>query len=237
MPHGPTELSALERQPSARAFIEHARRRRHDFALQPSDVEPLTEILRALDGLPLAIELAAGHVTLMPVAAVRERLGRALDLTNGRQGDEDERQRTLRLTIDWSYRLLTPEEQALLRALAVFPGGTDLLTVEEVAADVVPGAHPLEILQRLVDASLVVVDASMTRYRLLFTVRTFLLERLSALGESDAAERRLVEWARLAAEEIGAGLLSAEESTADRRSAVIDLAKSELASVSAGQGH
>jgi len=100
VPRGPADFATLERQPSARAFVEHARRRRHGFALEPDDAEPLVEILRALDGLPLAIELAAGHVALMPVAAVRERLGRALDLTNGRLGDEDERQRTLRLTID-----------------------------------------------------------------------------------------------------------------------------------------
>ena len=153
----------------------------------------------------------------MPVAAVRERLGRALDLTNGRLGDEDERQRTLRLTIDWSYRLLTEDEQSLLRALATFPGGTDLATVEEIAADVVPDADPLEVLQRLVDASLVVVDPTLTRYHLLFTVRAFLLDRLGELNERDAAESRFLQWARRAAVEIGAGLMSVEEAAADRR--------------------
>ena len=217
VPRVATDLATLERQPSARAFVEHARRRRHDFVLEPADAEPLVEILQALDGLPLAIELAAGHVALMPVAAVRERLGRALDLTNGRLGDEDERQRTLRLTIDWSYRLLTDQEQSFLRALAVFPGGTDLATVEEIAADVVPAADALETLQRLVDASLVVVDPTLTRYHLLFTVRAFLLDRLAELGEIQAAETRFLHWATRAAEELGVALMSAEEATADRR--------------------
>ncbi len=211
------DLHALQRQPSVRAFVEHARRRRQGFALTPADVEPLVEIVRALDGLPLAIELAAGHVTMMPVSAVRDRLGRALDLTSGRREDEDERQRTLRLTIDWSYRLLTDDEQSMLRALAVFPGGTDLPTVEKIAGEVVPASDPLEILQRLVDFSLVAVDPTLTRYRLLFTVRAFLVDRLTDRGELEAAESRFLAWALRTAREIGEGVHSLDEPAADRR--------------------
>ncbi len=134
-------------------------------------------MLRRLDGLPLGIELAARQVAVMPLRAVRERLDRALDLSTGRQGPEDERQRTLRATIDSSYRLLTADEQWLLRAIAPFVGGVDLATVE-VLAEPLEG-DPLDLLHRLVDSSLLVADAESARYRLLFTVRAFLVDEIT----------------------------------------------------------
>ena len=183
VPGTTTDLAHAERQASVRAFVEHARRHRNGFTLQPEDVAPLVEVLRHLDGLPLAIELVAGQAAMMPISAVRDRLGRALDLHTGVAGPEDDRQRTLRGTIAWSYELLDDAERALLRAIAPFPGGVDLSGVESLAAYAVPGQDPLPLLQRLVDASLVVVDQSLTRYRLLFTVRAFLLDELTTRGE------------------------------------------------------
>lgn len=161
--------------------------------------------------------LAAGEATLMPISAVRERLGRALDLHTGAGDADDQRQRTLRRTIRWSYDLLAAKEQALLCSLAPFPGGVDLDAIERLALEVVPGVDPLPVLHRLVDASLVSVDRSMIRYRLLFTVRAFLLDELATRGELGAAESRFLTWATEAADEIGTGLFSPNEAEADRR--------------------
>ena len=134
VPRAVGDLDSLRRQPGVRAFVEHARRRRPGYELAPDDIGDLVEVLRRLDGLPLGIELAARQVAVMPLRAVRERLDRALDLATGRQGQEDERQRTLRATIDSSYRLLGDDQRQLLRAMAPFPGGVDLATVEKLAA-------------------------------------------------------------------------------------------------------
>jgi predicted ATPase len=211
------DLASLERQPSVRAFLEHARRRDRGFELTAVDAVPLVEILQHLDGLPLAIELVAGQVAMLPLTAVRDRLGRSLDLATVGDGHEDDRQRTLRLTIRWSYDRLTSGQQALLRAVAAHPGGVDLATIEELADEVAPGHDPVRLLHGLVDASLLDVDPGRTRYRLLFTVRAFLLEEVGVLGETADAEDRFLRWAVRAAEEIGAGLYATSEAQADRR--------------------
>ena len=85
-PHVVDDLAALVRQPSVRAFLEHARRHDHHYELTAADTEPLVEILNHLDGLPLAIELVARQVAVLPLAAIRDRLGRALDLSRARTG-------------------------------------------------------------------------------------------------------------------------------------------------------
>ena len=184
VPREVTDLDALRRQPGVRAFVEHARRRAHGYDLAAADAADLVEVLRRLDGLPLGIELAARQVAVMPMRAVRERLDRALDLATGRQGPEDARQRTLRASIASSYELLGEPEQRLLRALASFPGGVDLATVEALAGG---DGDPLDLLHALVDASLLVADAASGRYRVLFIVRAFLTDTVEALGEADAA--------------------------------------------------
>lgn len=217
VPGTTTDLANAERQASVRAFVEHARRHRSGYRLEADDVVPLVEVLRQLDGLPLAIELVAGQVALMPVAAVRDRLGRALDLHTGVAGPGDERQRTLRGTIGWSYALLGEPEQALLRSMAPYPGGVDLVTVESLALDAVPGHDPLHLLRRLVDASLVAVDQSLTRYRLLFTVRAFLLDELAQRDELAGAEDRFLRWAVETARGIGSDVFGPHEAVADRR--------------------
>ncbi len=193
VPRDTVDLDALRRQPAVQAFLEHARRRRADFDLDVADAADLVEVLRRLDGLPLGIELAARQVSVMPVRAVRERLDRALDLVTGAPGREDDRQRSLRATIASSYRLLGEPERRLLRALAPFPGGVDLAGVEHLAAIAAPESDSLDLLHPLVDSSLLVTDAAAGRYRLLFTVRAFLLDELVAEGERDVAEERFLE--------------------------------------------
>lgn len=215
VPRDVTDLAALCRQPGVRAFVEHARRRRTDFELTSEEAPDLVEVLRRLDGLPLGIELAARQVAVMPLRAVRERLDRALDLSTGRQGPEDERQRTLRATIDSSYRLLTPDEQWLLRAIAPFIGGVDLATVEALAEPM--EGDPLDLLHRLVDSSLLVANAESARYRLLFTVRAFLVDEMVRLGETEEAHVRFVARCRLIAEDIGERMLGPDEAATNRR--------------------
>ncbi len=216
VPRDASDLEALLRHPGVRAFIEHARRRRSDYQLDPEDAPHLVEVLRQLDGLPLGIELAARQVTVMPLSAVRERLDRALDLATGSHAGDDERQHTLRATINSSYRLLDDDEQRLLRAMAPFPGGVDLETVEALAAAVAQTVEPLDLLHRLVDASLVVADATSARYRLLFTVRAFLTDELRREGELTAAEERFLGRCLALAQDVGERLHGPDEPAADR---------------------
>lgn len=220
VPRDATDPAALDRHDAVRAFVEHARRRRPDFDVATVDPDDLVEVLRRLDGLPLGIELAARQVAVMPLRDVRERLDRALDLATGRGDRDDERQRTLRATIDSSYCLLAPGEQALLRALAPFPGGADLATVEAVAADLgtaVDVADPVDTLHRLVDVSLLTADPVSGRYRLLYTVRAFLLDELTRLGELEAAEERFLDRCLAVAEDVGRRIMGPEEVAMDAR--------------------
>lgn len=215
VPRDGADLASLRRHASVRAFVEHARRLRPEFELTPEDAPDLIDVLRRLDGLPLAIELAARQVAVMPVRAVRERLDRALDLSTGRTGVEDVRQRTLRSSIDSSYRLLSGEAQRLLRAIAPFVGGVDLATVEDLAGQL--DGDPLDLLHLLVDSSLLDADAGRGRYGLLFTVRAFLVDEATRLGEVADADARFVERSRVIAEEIAASMFGPAEAATDRR--------------------
>jgi predicted ATPase/DNA-binding SARP family transcriptional activator len=217
VPRDASDLVVLRRQPGVRAFVEHARRVRAGFDLEDSDAADLVEVLRRLDGLPLGIELAARQVALMPLRSVRDRLDRALDLGTGRGGSGDDRQRTLRATIDSSYRLLTRDEQRLLRALAPFPGGVDLATLEGLATGLALPGEPVDLLHRLVDGSLLSAEPASGRYRLLFTVRSFLLDELDREGELADAEARFMERCLAVAEDIGVRILGPDEKEMDRR--------------------
>ncbi len=218
VPRPDADPDALRRHPAVRAFLEHARHRRGHLDLSADDLIELVEVLHRLDGLPLGIELAARQVSLMSLREVRGRLDRALDLTTGRVSPgDDRRQYTLRATIDSSYRLLTDVERGLLRRLAVFPGGVDLATVERLAADGAGATDPVDLLHRLVDASLVTADPEEGRYGLLFTVRDFLLEQLRARGELDGAEEAFVNRCLQVARELRDTMVGPDEARADRR--------------------
>jgi len=219
LPRDTSRLQELAQQPSVRAFLAHAdRRQRGGFALSSDNAAAVIEVIRRLDGLPLAIELAAGQLTVLPIAALQQRLGRALDALAADRPDDETRHRTLRTTIDWSYRLLDDGERALLRAMATFPGGLDLDTVEGLAAETAGQVDPLVLLSRLVDSSLVVADQQAgARYSLLDTVRAYLLDTLDASGGRRAADQRFMRWARRTAQQIGQGLRSEAEPAADQR--------------------
>ncbi len=141
----------------------------------------ISELCRRLDNLPLAVELAAARTSVLSPAQILDRLGQRLDLLTGGR-DADPRQRTLRATIAWSYDLLTPDEQALFRRLAVFAGGCTLEAAEAVA-----GAD-LDTLQSLVDKSL--VRRTEDRFWMLETIREFAVEELTASDPADGTRRR-----------------------------------------------
>jgi predicted ATPase/DNA-binding winged helix-turn-helix (wHTH) protein len=149
-------------------------------------------ICRALDGIPLAIELAAARVPLLGVEGLRQRLGERLNLLTGGVRTVLRRHQTLRAALEWSHGLLDPDEQTVLRRLGVFAGGFALELAQAVVIDArIDRWAVLDLLGHLVDKSLVVVDsAEVPRYRLLETTRAFALEQLAAAGETAALLRR-----------------------------------------------
>lgn len=159
------------------------------------DLAMVNHIVRRLDGLPLAIELAAGRLSILSIADLHARLDRSLDLLSGPQSGADARHRTLRATLEWSHELLSDDEQRLFRNLAVFPGGVDLGTAESIARELGVSGDPVTVLGRLVDASMIELDPSTPpRYRMLEITRLFGRDRLHATDESFSAELRLVRW-------------------------------------------
>jgi predicted ATPase/class 3 adenylate cyclase len=183
------DLEVLRRSEAVSLFTQRATTARPDFVLDRSNAIPISEICARLDGLPLAIELAAARIGLLPPEAMLSRLERRLDLLQSRSTDRPDRQRTLRGAIDWSYDLLDEEEQVAFRRLAVFVGGWDLEDAEAVAPPDV--GDQLELLGRLVDHSLIVQEARAgePRFGMLETIREYGLDRLTRTGELDAIGR------------------------------------------------
>ena len=183
-------LPTLAQNPSVHLFVERAREARKEFVLTEGTAQSVAEICHRLDGLPLAIELAAARVRLLPVATIRTRLGSRLNLLTG--GAALTRQQTLRDTIDWSYELLSPAEQMAFRRLAVFLSGATVEAGEAILAVTDSDASPvLDVIAALADASLLHVEGTdleaAPRIRMLETIREFAGERLAASGEEVAA--------------------------------------------------
>ena len=169
-------------------FVERAQKIRSSFELTSANAEAIAAICRRVDGLPLAIELAAARLRVLSPEALLERLKHALDVLTSGTRDAPQRQQTLRATIDWSHSLLTESEQRLFRRMAVFPGGCTVADLEAVCAD--PGHSALDDLESLVDKALVEVGGQDERLRMLQTIREYARERLEASGESDALSLR-----------------------------------------------
>jgi predicted ATPase len=181
--------------PSVALFLERARRVRPDFETDGTPVATIATMVRRLDGMPLAIELAAGRLSSLSLGDLSRRLDRALDVLGGGPGG-DVRHGTLRTAIEWSYHLLPDDERRLFRALAVFPDGFDLAAAEAVARDVAPGTDPTAAVAHLVDASMLVATFDdVPRYRMLDMLRAYGIDRLTAANELEAATERLTRWA------------------------------------------
>ena len=217
LPRDAADAETYARQPSVAAFVEHAQRRDVGYRLTVEDGPVVADIVSRLDGLPLAIELAAGQAAAMSLPALRARLNRALHALAADRPPDQARHRTLHDTVEWSFRLLAPDEQLVLLTLAPMAGGADLDTIEAFAREVTQ-RDPLSILSRLVDSSLVVAPhAQDAHYTVLETVRAYLAEELEARGEHGASEARFLRWARMRAADLRRDLRSEREPEADRR--------------------
>jgi predicted ATPase len=175
-------------------FVDRARNVDSAFQLGADDVAVVAEICRRLDGLPLAIELAAARVNVLSVADLLQRLDERFDvLTGGRRRRSRDRQRTLRETVDWSYELLDDGERLAFERLSVFAGSFGLDGAEAIL-DGVPGADVLDLVEALVSKSLLTAAADLGgfhRYRYLETIRSYAEERLDARGSSSEIAERL----------------------------------------------
>lgn len=182
-------LAALAESPAVALFVERAAGHQPGFRLTPDNADAIAHICRRLDGIPLAIELAAARVTVLTVQQIAERLDNRFRLLRSNRRDALPRQQTLQALMDWSYDLLTGAEQALFRRLAVFAGGWTLEAAEAVCADLPEHAETLDLLGRLADKSLIVVKqaAGAARYDFLETARAYARHRLADPAEVAAA--------------------------------------------------
>lgn len=174
-------------------FSDRARRARPEFIITDDNISAVTEICRRLDGMPLAIELAAARVRALSLDEIVASLHDRFRLLTGGARTAVRRQQTLRASVDWSHALLTEPERILFRRLAVFMGGFDLDAAQAVAgATEVERFQVLDQLSLLVDKSLIIAEAAggRTRYRLLETVRQYALEKLGESGEADDVRAR-----------------------------------------------
>ncbi|MDP9176521.1 MAG: protein kinase [Gemmatimonadota bacterium] len=182
---GATKTDELLRCPSVALFVQRAEKVKPGFALSPANATSVVGICRSLDGLPLALELAAARVRILEPAVLLQRLDHALDLLSSGDRDLPVRQRTLRATISWSYSLLDEAEQRLLRSLSVFHEGWTLDAVEQVCFADDERWRAVDQLESLVEKGLVRVIGGGERYALLETIRAFAAEQLHAGGEVD----------------------------------------------------
>src|SRR6185369_1425440 len=176
LPQQRLALDALAQFASVRLFVDRAVAARPDFTITSDNAAAVADICHRLDGIPLALELAAARVRAMTVDKIAERLGDRFKLLARGDRTALPRQQTLRALIDWSYDLLDAAERSLFAKLSVFAGGFTLEAAEHVGED---GEHDvLEVLTSLVEKSLVSLDAEHQRYRMLETVRQYAAERL-----------------------------------------------------------
>jgi non-specific serine/threonine protein kinase len=183
---GEESLDAVLASDAVRLIRERARQHDREFELDAGNAALASAVVRQLDGMPLALELAAARLRSMSIADVHERLDQRFRLLTRGSRTATPRQQTLRATVDWSYELLDGSERELLCALSVFAGGFDLEAAEAVGqTGTIDPADVVDLLDALVDKSLVQADHSGTgiRYRLLETVRQYAAEQLAAAGE------------------------------------------------------
>lgn len=207
VPHAP---EALSRFAAVALFLERAKAVKHGFTLTKENSTAVAAICSRLDGLPLAIELAASRVKLLSPTAMLTRLESSLNLLTGGSRDLPVRQQTLRRTVNWSYSLLNAAEQSLVRRLSVFTGGCTLEAVEAVCDTMGDlGIDVLDGMSSMVDKSLIQQleqPGAEPRFLMLSTIREYALERLVESGEEFATRRAHAAYYIVMAEESGEGL-------------------------------
>lgn len=197
VPAAAASLGDLASNESVELFVSRAQGVQAGFALNGQNADVVGQICRSLEGIPLAIELAAARIRVLPPAEILKRLDDRLRLLGSTQRTGLAHHQTLRAMIDWSYDLLSHEEKILLARLGVFRGGWSMEAAEVVCeGGEIEGWHVLDLLSHLVDKSLIETDlhreagGDLARYRMLETIRTYAVEKLLASGDLDGAERR-----------------------------------------------
>jgi predicted ATPase len=215
VPSASAGVDALRMVDSVRLFSDRATAAKDDFALTDRNAAAVGVLCRRLDGIPLAIELAAARVRSLPPEELLARLDQRFKLLTRGSRAALERHQTLRSTIDWSYDLLDADERRALERLSVFAGGCDLRAAEAVLADdALDASDVVDVLGRLVDKSLLVADTSDgggVRYRLLESIRQYAQERLEASGGTETVRRRHAEHYAGVAETAGPHLRSKDQ--------------------------
>ena len=192
-----SDLGALAESDAVRLFVDRARAVSPGFSLNAENAAAIAKVCRRLDGIPLAVELAAARVRSLPPAQIADRLDDRFRLLTGGSRTALPRHRTLRAAMDWSFDLLSPPEQAVLPRLSVFAGSFSLDAAEWVASDdVVASEDVLDLLDRLIDRSLLQAEdgAAEARFRMLETVRDYAQERLAESGEAALRYERHRDW-------------------------------------------
>jgi predicted ATPase/DNA-binding SARP family transcriptional activator len=205
-------LGGLPSDAAVELFTDRAKAAKPEFVVDAKTAPIVDEICRRLDGLPLAIELAAARIRALPVTALAERLDDRFRLLTGGARTALPRHQTLRAVVEWSYDLLFDDERRLFARLSVFAGGCDLDAAEAICADDrLPGDEILDVIGRLIDKSLVVSDfaGSTARYSQLQTLWEYARERLADSGEADELRSRHAAWYLQVAEEARLGLRGA----------------------------
>lgn len=208
------DMDLAMKSESIMLFMDRARLADPCFEIGEQDVRPLVTISRRLDGIPLAIELAAAKVSVLGVKQIQERLDDRFALFGGMGGPAAERQRTLRATVSWSHDLLAPAEQILFRRLAVFPSHFSLEAAEHVCAmGDLKQVDILELLSRLVARSVVfsLDKEGERRFGMLETLRMFAREKLKEADEETAIMSGLIDWVESFATRAGQGLRGPDE--------------------------
>ena len=214
VPDEDATLDVLRVTDAVRLFVARAHATRSDFALTADNSGAITQVCRRLDGIPLAIELAAARVRSMTPGEIAARLDQRFRLLTGGSRTAASRHQTLRSAIDWSYDALDSSEQALLGRLAICVGGFDLSAAEAIAAgDDIDALDVDDAVGRLVEKSLVhTIDVGeATRYKLLETIREYAMERLEASGETALLRTRHAAYYTQFAQQAGAGLKGPDE--------------------------
>jgi len=213
---------AIGRCPAIALFVQRAQKVKPAFALTGANAATVADICRRLDGLPLAIELAAARARILEPVALLRRLDQALDLLTSGDRDLPLRQRTLRATISWSYSLLDDAEQGLLRRLSSFHEGWTLEAMERVCYPPEDRHRAVDALDSLVEKGLVRVIGTGGRYALLETVRAFAAEQLHAVGEVDVTRQAHADYFRDFAAGVAAGLRTTDQIDAMQRALADD---------------
>lgn len=213
-------------------FVDRARRARADFTAGDDTLAQIQEICRRLDGMPLAIELAAARVRALSLTEIVDGLHDRFRLLTGGSRTSVRRQQTLHASVDWSHALLTEPERVLFRRLAVFVGGFELDAARAVAGDTAVERYQiLDQLALLVDKSLVIAEntGERTRYRLLETVRQYALEQLGGSGEADTVRSRHRDYYAAMAAGLDAPALTGHQQRVEQAEAEIDNLRAALA--------